>query len=201
MKDAIMPLNCIRQWQFRKYKSGLIPILIILVGFTLQLSGIKIPFNSIIMSLSLVAYLAVLFVYRIGNPTIPGQDNIIVSPVHGKVLSVEQVNDMVKIRIHKSMFDPIELRCPIFLPGKVDDSELIIPYGKHEIHMSFDNKIPFLFHEHGTVLGSLLGLLRGSYHVTLRFNESVLAHALQIKKGDIVKAGETILAELKEQIV
>jgi hypothetical protein len=201
MKDKIMPLNCIRQWQFRKYRTAALPILIIILGFILQLSGIVIPYISILMGLSLVSYLAVIFFYRFGNPTIPEQANILVSPVNGKVISVAQANNTVHIRIAKSMFDPIELRCPVEMNEIVNDSDIAIKYGKHEIQLSFGDKTPYIFHKPGTAGGSLLGLLLGSYFVTLSFNNSILGQSIQIKKDDIVIAGETILAELIEPVI
>ncbi len=201
MIDKIMPMNCIRQWQFQKYKTALLPIIIIVLGFILKLGRIQIPYISILMGLSLVAYLAVIFLYRIGNPAIPEQDNVIVSPVHGKVISVEQSNGMIKIRINKSFFDPIELRCPIDIQEKVIDSEIEISYGNHEIQMSFGEKTPIFFHDHGKVMGSLLGLMLGTFNVTLRFNESILSQPIPIKNGDIVKAGETILCELSKPVI
>jgi hypothetical protein len=200
MNDKIMPLPCMRQWQFQKYKTAMIPILIILIGFILRLLRIEIPYIQYLMALSFVAYLAVLFVYRMGNPRIPEDDHILVSPVNGKIISVEQINGIVKIRINKSIFDPIELRCPIYMPEKPKDSDLMIPYGGNEIEMSFGDKDPLFFHEPGAVLGSLLGMVSGSYQVTLRFNENILNQALRIKKDDILVAGQTILAELKAPV-
>jgi hypothetical protein len=200
MREEIMPLGCIKQWQFQKYKSAMIPVVIILAGFILTLSRIEIPYISIILGLSLVAYFAVLFIYRYGDPKIPEQNNVIVSPVTGKVFSVDRAGGTVQIRIAKAFIDPIDLRCPIGMKENIDNSNVLIPFGDHEIQMSFGEKKPFIFHEPGKVAGSFLGLLKGSYHVTIRFDETILNQTLTIKKGDIVHAGETILAELTESI-
>lgn len=199
MMDKIMPMNCVRQWQFQKYKTGLIPIVIILAGFLLKLNGVNLPLyvTSIVMGLAFVSYLAVLYIFRLGSPKIPDLDQVMVSPVHGKVLSVEQVNGMVKIRIRKAFIDPIEMRCPFSLNAQVKDLDDGIPYGEHSIQMSFGNNTPLLFHEHGMVIGSLLGLVRGSYTVTITFSENILKGSIQVKQGDIVIAGESILAELQ----
>jgi hypothetical protein len=197
--DKIMPLNCIRQLQFQKYKTAMLPILIIIAGFILRLSGIVLPMISLLMGLSLAAYLIILFIFRMGNPTIPEKENLLLSPVHGKVLSVERANSMVKIRIAKSFFDPIEIRCPLGLHQKVDETDIVFHYGVHEIQMSFGSKDPLIFNEHGMVRGSLLGLLRGSYYIILTMNEAILSRELNIKKDDVVVAGQTVLAELISQ--
>jgi hypothetical protein len=43
-----------------------------------------------------------------------------------------------------------------------------------------------------------LGLISGSCIIDLKFNDILLDKPLSIQKNDIVIAGETILAELKE---
>ncbi|HNX00100.1 MAG TPA: hypothetical protein PLE74_00360 [Candidatus Cloacimonadota bacterium] len=199
MTDNITPLNCIRQLQFQKYKAALVPIIIILAGFLLKLNGIEIPviITSIVMGISFAAYLVVLYIYRLGNPKIPTEENILLAPVHGLVHSVEMVNGMVRIRIDKSFFDPIEIRCPVTVPVSITDLEDGMPYGEHSIQLNFGEKMPLVFHEHGTVPASLLGLVRGGFHVSVSFNEAILKNPVEIKKGDVVIAGETILAELK----
>jgi hypothetical protein len=199
MKDEIIPLNCIRQLQFQTYKTALIPIFVIALGFILQFSKVNIPYIQYIMGLAFVSYFLILFIYRIGKPIIPENEFFLVSPVHGKILSVTQVNHMVKIQVQKAFFDPIELRCPTVIKDKVDDSDVIISYGEHEILMSFGDKTPRFFHDPGKVKGSLLGLVPGTFVVTIEFNESILGQPLKIKKNDLVKAGESILVELKEK--
>ena len=109
MNERESTIILMKKVQAQKYKYALVPLILVVGSFFLSN---KLP-QEIVQILSvtgMILYLMILFKFRLGRGGIHNDSNAILSPISGKVKSIEENDSIVTIKIEKSNFDACGIR-------------------------------------------------------------------------------------------
>ena len=109
MTERESTIILMKKVQVLKYKYALIPLVLVVGSFFLSN---KLPQNivQILSTTGLILYLMILFKFRLGRVGIEMESNAILSPISGKIKSINEDNSKVEIKIVKNNFDSCAIR-------------------------------------------------------------------------------------------
>lgn len=96
-----------------KYKVLLIPIVVIVAGFILQMSypnNASFEYIKHLSTAALFAYIYVLVIFRINKTEVEKSDTNLLAPINGKVLSIETTDSGWIVLFRKRAFSSAEIR-------------------------------------------------------------------------------------------
>ena len=175
--DLYNPLDMIIKIQRMKFKSLIPPIFIIISGFLIY-TFLKIEPAKYLSLAGLLLYAFISMQYHCRKNVPPRDENVILSPVNGKVIKVDQEQQVVIIK--KNIFNPADVRRPSDNP--------IITFS------IFSTKFVMLDHQ-TRLAGKLIGIMPGSALCNCLIPDD---YSFKIKIKQKVISGETILAQLSE---
>lgn len=166
------PPENLRKIQKIKYKAALIPILLVIISFVINIV-FQVIFVKYIALLGLLFYIITLLRYRVKNAHPPEElDHIILSPIHGKVIKIGDNSILIK----KGVFSAADIR-------------------SSQSKFKINNKNIIWFERDAKLDGKLIGFVAES---TLCNCEIPDDYRIVTKKKDKVEAGNTILAKLED---
>ncbi|MBW6516106.1 MAG: hypothetical protein K0B81_05755 [Candidatus Cloacimonetes bacterium] len=92
-----------------KYQKAIIPILIVLGVFIIELTS-PIQILRYISLLAFIYYLYLIIIYRINKSVGETEDKQVLSPIHGKVVKIENHDNEIIVIILKNFYQPADIR-------------------------------------------------------------------------------------------
>lgn len=189
-KESTMIL--LKKVQAIKYKYALVPLLLVVGSFFLSN---KLPKEIVqILSVSgMLLYLMILFKFRIGHVGIEIEPTAVVSPISGKITSIDENDSIVKIKIEKNNLDPCGIR--FTFDNDIWEGDSLIN-SKTNLSCEFSSKKIIKNITDQSTQGALAGfyLFRTSCSVCLS-TDKIKAN---VKVGDKCFAGKTTLGFYNE---
>jgi len=166
------PIEYLTRIQSLKYKAATVPILIVIISFSVNLI-FKIDLVKYFSLLGLLLFLFILMKYRIKR-TVPSEseEEIVLAPIHGRIIKIEDN----KILIKKSFLDPADIRC-------VTDNK--------NVKITITNSRITWFEKEATLPGKLIGIVPHSAECICELPND---YKVEIQLGQKIEAGETIIA-------
>lgn len=172
MQEKYNPTHILKKVLTAKYKASILPVLVILINLFF-FTGYRWS-----VYLSLAAFLAFIYIsirYRVYNAVPPEEEDAILSPIHGKVQSVDESTHTVIIK--KSPFHHADYRA-----------------SGGEMEYELKAGIKLIFEEDISRPGYLVGIIP-----TTAKCKCVLPaeYQLEVQQGEKLYAGESIIARKK----
>ncbi|MDD3050203.1 MAG: hypothetical protein PHR06_03575 [Candidatus Cloacimonetes bacterium] len=195
MDENHNPLHILVAIQKTKYRYAAIPIIMIVFSFVSNLVAQN-EINRYLAFSGLLLYAAVQFSFRFNKISPLPNEKAILSPVNGTVESINSSKDETRIVIKKSWTDQIDVR----LPGNNEDftvgSNQIKSVSSEFYEWELKTSRVFIYEENKNLpYGTLIGIALGKGACTITISNKCV---IEIKQGDKVTSGLTILAEYTE---
>lgn len=164
------PVEYLTKIQKLKYKAAIYPILLVIIsfGFNMIFEFDQAKYLSVI---GLIWYILIIIQFRVRRNYPPeSETNIVLSPIYGKVVKIEENS----ITIKKGFFQSADFR-----------------YSGQNIEVKIISKQVNYFDEQAILIGKLIGIIPSS---AICICEIPNDWKIEINTGDKVVAGESILA-------
>ncbi|HPR17501.1 MAG TPA: hypothetical protein PLD62_04570 [Candidatus Cloacimonadota bacterium] len=169
------PLDYITRIHKAKYKQAILPILLIVITFVINHFFLLEELKYVAL-LGLIWYALLFLCFRVGRIGYPESDEAkVLSPLHGKATVLNEH----QLIITKSIFHPVEIRCPI---------------QKAQITLEWSAQ-PVFFEERCELSAKLIGFKFGKTKCKITVGEEYM---LKIADNEKVIAGKSVLFERKE---
>ncbi|MCK4653204.1 MAG: hypothetical protein KAU01_02040 [Candidatus Cloacimonetes bacterium] len=166
------PIEYLTRIQSLKYKAATVPILIVIISFSVNLI-FKIDLVKYFSLLGLLLFLFILMKYRIKR-TVPSEseEEIVLAPIHGRIIKIEDN----KILIKKSFLDPADIRCVT---------------NNKNVKITITNSSITWFEKNTNLLGKLIGIVPHSAECICELPND---YKIEVQVNQKIEAGETIIA-------
>ncbi len=166
------PIEYLTRIQSLKYKAATVPILIVIISFSVNLI-FKIDLVKYFSLFGLLLFLFILMKYRIKR-TVPSEseEEIVLAPIHGRIIKVENN----KFTIKKSLLDPADIRCIAI---------------RKDIKIKIKSSGLTWFEKEATLPGKLIGIVPHSAECICELPND---YKIEVQLGQKIEAGETIIA-------
>ncbi len=166
------PIEYLTRIQSLKYKAATVPILIVIISFSVNLI-FKIDLVKYFSLLGLLLFLFILMKYRIKR-TVPSEseEEIVLAPIHGRIIKIEDN----KILIKKSFLDPADIRCVT---------------NNKNVKITITNSSITWFEKNANLLGKLIGIVPHSAECICELPND---YKIEVQVNQKIEAGETIIA-------
>ncbi|MCB5230689.1 MAG: hypothetical protein WCX83_02335 [Candidatus Cloacimonas sp.] len=205
MNKYLNPTETIVTITKMKYKNAMVPLLLVVVSVGLDYF-FAFEYSRYLSLFGLIVFLITLRVYRLNNVTNITSNNALVSPISGKVTSIEKTDTEIIVTINKNFHNTSDIRLSAaadFVKLESCSDEVTRPLKKHHLP-TINDKISsnwfvkgsnvHYFPKHNDLQGSLIGLLLGCGSCIYTFPTSI---SLSVIEGDPVKSGETIIGTIQ----
>ena len=169
--ESFNPTSVLKKIQKKKYTAAIIPIAAVFIGFILN-SYLNLDIAKYLSLAGLVGYVLVLGLYRINLANPDNDDEIILSPINGKVIDIHDG----KIIIRKHWLQSSDIRL-----GSREDN-FFLKNIKGKIHYLTD-----LSPKQGELIGVAPGLVIVEVSIPDQFK-------IIVEQGAAIEAGTTVLA-------
>lgn len=184
-------LERIKRFQIR---SQAIPLAIVIISFVLALGFGN---NILLLMLALAGallYANAFMTHRFRQRILQPEANSIYAPISGKMQAFAEQGNIQKITLRKSVYDPVEIRCP--MDGcHWEADELVL--NNPQFRLSFSAKRIFRITDARMKAGEVIALMIGPGSCEITMPKSL--HLL-IKKGSSCQAGESRICILDDVI-
>jgi hypothetical protein len=166
------PIEYLTRIQSLKYKAATVPILIVIISFSVNLI-FKIDLVKYFSLLGLLLFLFILMKYRIKR-TVPSksEEEIVLAPIHGRIIKIEDN----KILIKKSFLDPADIRCVT---------------NNKNVKITITNSSITWFEKEAILPGKLIGIVPHSAECICELPND---YKIEVRVNQKIEAGETIIA-------
>ena len=166
------PIEYLTRIQSLKYKAATVPILIVIISFSVNLI-FKIDLVKYFSLLGLLLFLFILMKYRIKR-TVPSEseEEIVLAPIHGRIIKIEDN----KILIKKSFLDPADIRCVT---------------NNKNVKITITNSSITWFEKEAILPGKLIGIVPHSAECICELPND---YKIEVQVNQKIEAGETIIA-------
>ena len=164
------PVEYLTKIQKLKYKAAIFPILLVIISFGLNMI-FELDQAKYLSIIGLIWYIFIIIRFRIRRNYPPENENeIILSPIYGKVIKIE--NNLITIK--KRFLQPADIR-----------------YSGKNIIVKITSKYAIYFEDQSSLPGRLIGIISFS---AICICEITTDYKIELNVGNKVVAGETILA-------
>lgn len=180
-------LERIKKFQIR---SQAIPLTLVIVCFILAL-GFRTNIYLLLGAITGAVLYAIAFkTHRYRQKILMPEAGSIYAPISGKVESLQEQGDSLKITIHKGTYDLVEIRCP-FDGCYWENRELIL--NDPQLRLAFSGKRIVRITQARMKVGEVIALMIGSGSCEMELPQSL---SLLIQEKSVCEAGETRISIL-----
>jgi len=194
MNEIFNPIHVQLAIQKYKYKYAVIPLSIVLIPFLLSTKS-EASYLRYISVTGLICFLIVLFFFRL-RKTIPEiREGEILAPMNGVIVKVTKSANQTVIILGKKWYHYSDIRTTTE-EDSIDATQLTI---KNHMAQWKITSVRTRLYENGTVgyKGRLIGIVPFNCSAELSIKGKF---SLNVKEGDKVESGITVLAEIKEEL-
>lgn len=182
-------LERIRKFQVR---SQALPLALVIVSFVLAMGFGNNIFLLIFAIAGALLFANAFMTHRYRQRILQPLADSLYAPVSGKVESLVEAGDILRITIHKRAYDPVEIRCPI--DGCYwEATDLILKDPR--LRLSFSAKRIFRITDARMKVGEVLSLMIGKGTCVIELPKSL---SPLVQRGSVCEAGETRICVLDE---
>ncbi len=187
----------LRRFKLLQFRSQMPALLLLLLALALNYIFPSANLYNLALLLAIVAiawflYLALCYRYRQRIPIPP--EGSLLSPVQGRIRSVQGNGDITLVNIRKMVFDSVEIRSP-HQDCTLEDGVLHLPSAAGKISFRFNIPRVIWFDDPDFSTGNIIGMAVGAGNCTITLPGNL---DLDLKPGMALDAGNPIISNLQE---